>query len=105
LDANFFDDDKVLAAGEAATYLFLAMMTKAKQLDTDGVLSRLQIERLGIRAWQKRLDALVAVNLVEPTTPGVYGITGWLNWNESREDRAERLRQERQRKANKGGNS
>lgn len=98
LDANFFDDDKVLAAGEQATYLYLAMMARAKQLDTDGVLTTLQIERLNVKGWQKRLAKLVEVGLVDHAID-CYGIVGWLKWNESREARQARLALERQRKA------
>ena len=103
LDSNFFDDDKVLAAGEQATYLFLAMMARAKQLDTDGVLTVQQVERLQVKGWRRRIERLVDVGLVEEA-PGCYGIAGWLKWNESREARAARLAAERRRKAEKGGN-
>lgn len=103
LDVNFFDDDKVIEAGEAAGWLFLNMMAKAKQLDNDGTLTRPQVERLAVRGWQKRLEALVKVGAVEETTPGTYVIANWLKWNESKADRDERLRADRQRKASKGG--
>ena len=101
LDVNFFDDAKVLEAGEAAAYLYLAMMTKAKTLDTDGVLSRAQVERLGVKGWQKRLARLVEVGLVDQALD-CYGIASWLNWNESSADRHARLESERKRKAKKG---
>lgn len=103
LDSNFFDDDKVIAAGEQATYLFINMLTKAKQLDVDGVLSRAQIERLAVKGWQRRLTTLVDVGLVEETVPGAYALCSWLKWNESREQREERLKADRDRKNQKGG--
>ena len=107
LDANFFDDDKIIEAGEAAGWLFLNMMAKAKQLDSDGLLTRPQIERLAVRGWQKRLDALVKVHAVEETMPGVYVITKWLDWNESKAARSARLEADRDRKkrGNRGGNA
>ena len=98
LDVTFFDDVKVVDAGEAAAWLYLNMMVKAKQLDSDGLMSEAQIERLRIRGWRRRLDALVAVGLVAQTLPGVYVIVGWLNWNESRDARAARLKADRDRK-------
>lgn len=103
LDANFFDDDKIIEAGEAAGWLFLNMMAKAKQLDSDGLLTRAQVERLAVRGWQRRLATLLDVGAVQETTPGIYVIPGWLNWNESKAARAERLRADRERKAAKNG--
>jgi hypothetical protein len=101
LDVNFFDDDKVLAAGEAAAWLYLNMCARAKLVDNDGVLTRQQIERLGVRGFPKRLAALVANGLVTETITDLYFIEGWLNWNESKAKRQERLKAERDRK--KGG--
>ena len=101
LDVNFFDDDKVIEAGEAAAWLFLNMMGKAKQLDSDGLLTRPQMERLGVKGWQRRATRLTEVGLIEETIPGTYVITGWLNWNESKAQRAARLKADRDRK--KGG--
>lgn len=104
LDVNFFDDDKILAAGEAAGWLYLNMCAKAKLVDSNGVLTRQQVERLGVKGWQRRLAALVQVGAVEETISGVYAIVGWLKWNESKEQRAIRLKNERDRKASgKGG--
>jgi len=105
LDVNFFDDPKIIAAGEAAGWLYLAMSTKAKQLDSDGVLEAGQIARFGITNWRKRITRLIEVGAVEEGPPGIYGITGWLNWNESREARQARLRMERDRKARMRGDS
>lgn len=101
LDVTFFDDGKVVAAGEGAAWLYLNMMGKAKQLDSDGLMTAAQIERLRVRGWRKRLDALIAVGLVAETIPGTYVIAGWLNWNESKAQRAARLKADRDRK--KGG--
>lgn len=103
LDVNFFDDDKIVEAGEAAGWLYLNIMTKAKQLDSDGLLTRAQIERLGVRGWQRRLARLLEVDAIEETTPGVYVIPGWLTWNESKAARADRLRADRERKNGRNG--
>lgn len=102
LDVNFFDDDKVVEAGEAPAFLYLAMMAKAKTLDTDGVLTRAQIERLGVKAWPKRLARLIEVGLVDEAG-NCYGLVGWLKWNESVAAREARRAADRKRKAEKDG--
>jgi hypothetical protein len=98
LDATFFDDDKVIEAGEAAGWLYLNMLARAKQLDTDGVLTTPQMERLHVRNWRQRVKKLTEVGLIEDAL-GVYGIVGWLKWNESVAARATRLESERIAKA------
>jgi hypothetical protein len=105
LDVNFFDDGKIIAAGEPAGWLYLNMCAKAKQLDSNGVLERGHLERLGVKNWPRRLTRLIEVGAVEEGPPGIYGITGWLNWNESREARQARLKDERARKARMRGDS
>lgn len=99
LDVNFFDDAKIVEAGEPAAWLYLNMCAKAKQLDEDGVMTRAQIERLRVKGWQRRLARLIEVGAVEEAGAGVYGIVGWLNWNESKAARAERLKADRARKS------
>ena len=98
LDAGFFDDDRIITAGEKAAYLYLNMMTKAKGLDTNGVLSAQQLSRLGVPGWQSRIKSLVNLGLIEQNGDS-YAITGWLKWKESTEARAHRLADERRRKA------
>lgn len=104
LDVAFFDDEKILRAGEKAAYLYLAMITKAKQLDTDGVLTKGQIAKIGIdtpRGTDTRLKALIAAELVIelPMQRDTYAIAAWDRWNETAEDRARRLKEDRERKA------
>lgn len=104
LDVSFFDDEKVIQAGEKATYLYLAMLTKAKQLDTDGVLTAGQIAKLSIdspRGTAARLKSLLEVEMVVevPMARDTYAIVAWHKWNESRDDRASRLEADRRRKA------
>lgn len=102
LDAAFFDDDKVVRAGEAAGWLYLAMCARAKQLDNDGVMNLEQVERLHIKGWQKRLQTLIEVDLVVRVDDRI-GICGWLNWNESSAERAAKRERDRIRKAKKYG--
>ena len=100
LDVGFFDDARVVDAGEKAAWLYLNMLSKAKGLDSDGVLTRQQIGRLGVSGWQARLRTLVAVGLVVERPDG-YSIGSWLKWNESAQARADRLADDRRRKAEK----
>lgn len=101
LDASFFDDDKVLEAGERAGWLYLNMLCKAKATDADGVFTKPQIAKLGVPGWKPRLDALLRTELVVelPQSPGSYAIAAWLNWNEARADRETRRAEDRRRKA------
>lgn len=105
LDASFPDDDKIVDAGERAGWLYIHMLCKCKAIDTDGVLTRAQIAKLGVPGWQPRLAALVDVGaVVESTdTPGAYQIPAWLSWNKSREQRAADRAKDRSRKADKKG--
>lgn len=98
LDASFFDDDKVIEAGEAAAVLYLAMLCRIKTLDTDGSLSKAQMQRIGVQGAARRLARLVAVGLVEQHGDQLH-VPAWAKWNETRSERGERLEAERKRKA------
>lgn len=98
LDVAFFDDARMVEAGEKAQYLYLNMLTKAKGVDSDGVLTRAQVARLAVPGWQARLKALESVGAVTLVGDQVV-ITGWLKWNESAETRRQRLEEDRRRKA------
>jgi hypothetical protein len=105
LDVGFFDDEKVIQAGEKAGWLYLHMLTKAKLLDTDGALSKGQISKLGIPGWPGRLRDLIATGLVVelPMQRDTYVIAAWYRWNESKEARDLRLAEDRERKRRKTG--
>lgn len=93
LDIEFFDNDRVIRAGEKAGWLYIAMCCRAKRLLSDGILSEQQIDRLHIAGWRKRLDALIDVGLVIPTDDDRFLILGWLERNMS----AEQVEQSRAR--------
>lgn len=125
LDANFFEDEKILDAGERAGWLYLAMCCRAKQLGTDGYLTERQIARLQLPDWRARLDRLLeagAVWRVDPVDnpPGTagerrspgrgvvsagsvggvrYWIVSWPKWNEPIKTVEDRRRSDRERKA------
>ena len=103
LDVGFFDDEKIVAAGEKAGWLYLTMLTKAKLLDTDGVLTKGQIAKLGITNWLPRLKALLETGAVVelPMARDTYAIAAWYRWNESKDARAQRLADDRDRKKSK----
>lgn len=102
LDAAFFDDDKVIVAGEAAAYLYLNMLARIRQLDTDGVISEIQMPRLGVANWRKRLAKLVEVGLIVQRGSD-YIVPTWCVWNETVEQREARLRADRERKSKDSG--
>jgi hypothetical protein len=99
LDVAFFDDEKILAAGERATYLYVAILLRIKMLDTDGIITRAQVARTGVPGWQIRLARLVAVGLLLTDDGDEHIVPTWSRWNELSHERSERLRADRERKA------
>ena len=99
LDLGFFDDIRVMRAGEKAGWLYLRMCTKARGADTDGILFAEQIAALGLPQWKQRLDALVREDLVVETVPGMYVIRSYVKWNQTAAEREEAKRAEAKRKA------
>lgn len=81
LDVEFFDNDRVIQAGEQAGWLYLAMCCRAKRLLSDGVLTTVHIERLHVKGWRGRLKRLVDAGLVVETDDGRWLILGWLEKN------------------------
>lgn len=98
LDAGFFDDDRIIEAGEKAAVLYLAMLCKAKLIDNDGAINRQQMSRIGVPGWQARVKRLLAVGLVHEDDLG-YHIRTWTDWNPTKEERAAEREHERIRKA------
>jgi hypothetical protein len=98
LDVEFFDNEKVLTAGERAGWLYIAMCCRAKRLLTDGILSEQQIDRLSIPGWRRRLSDLLRVGLVLPTDDGRYLIVGFLERNLSAEQVEQVREKDRKRK-------
>lgn len=105
LDAALFDQDAIIDAGERATYLYIAILCRIKQLESDGVISTRQVAKLAISGWQNRLQALVRTGLLV-TEPGLeqYIVPSWAKWNELSHQRAARLAKDRERKKDSGRN-
>lgn len=99
LDLGFFDDIRIMRAGEKAGWLYLRMCTKARAADTDGILHTEHIAAMGLPQWKARLDALVREELVVETLPGVYVIGSYIKWNQTAAEREEAKRAEAKRKA------
>lgn len=99
LDLGFFDDVRIMRAGEKAAWLYLNMLTKTRSVDSDGVLFAEQIAKLGVSQWKQRLTVLVAEGLVDEMTTDCYGIANWTKWNQTAAEREEAKRAEAKRKA------
>jgi hypothetical protein len=80
LDADYFDNPKVIAVGEKGEILYVRGLAKAKMLLTDGVLLDAHLDRLGLSGVQARAKKLVGAGLWERTEGG-YRIVGWLERN------------------------
>jgi hypothetical protein len=98
LDIEFFDNERVLTAGEKAGWLYLAMCCRSKRLLSDGLLTPQQIDRLHIPGWRTRLAKLVETGLVVGTDDGRYLILGWLERNLSAEQVEQHRAKDRVRK-------
>jgi hypothetical protein len=102
LDAHFADDERIMEAGEAAAWLYVLALAKAKQLShTDGVLTRGHIERLGLDNLDQRIERLVATGLWLREGAG-YRIAAWLKWNKSAQEIAE-IRRTKAEAGRRGG--
>lgn len=81
LDANFTRDDKVLEAGEAAAFLYLAILGHLALTQQRGSLTRAQVSRMGIPGWERRMERLEKAGLVESSDPDTYAIPAWEGWS------------------------
>lgn len=85
LDPGFMDDPDIVAVGEKAAWLYLAMALDARQHMTDGLVSHHRLERLGVNGWKPRLATLLSAGLVVDTPDG-YLLPGYLKWNRSQRE-------------------
>jgi hypothetical protein len=101
LDVAFTADDKILAAGERAGWLYLAMLGRIYLTKHHGVITRLEVGSLGIPGWDKRLGDLVKVGLIQYLEDGVYLLPAWEDW-QGDPQRAQYMRAWRAKKAREG---
>jgi hypothetical protein len=100
LDVSFFDDDRIIAAGDGPTLLYLAICLRCKQLAVDGLLSEAQISRLGRPKWKKELARLVELEAVLwDVERSFYVVAAWFSHNEAMSAIEERRAADRKRKA------
>lgn len=74
-------DDRILTAGEPALVLFIAILGHISEHQRRGVITRVEIEHLGLRDSARRLDALVRAGLLEKTVDDIYWVPAWEAWN------------------------
>jgi hypothetical protein len=90
LDTNFYDDPRIIRAGEKAATLYLAMCLACKRHGYDGRIERIQIERLHVPGWKARLDVLFREELVSDFDDGFVTIVSWLKHNDPHQKVQER---------------
>lgn len=105
LTVTFFDDDRVIAAGDGPTLLYLAMACKCKAMGSDGRLSEAQIARLGRPKWRRELTKLAELQLIifDDSTREWF-IAAWFDHNEPMQAIYERRAADRARKKNSSRN-
>jgi hypothetical protein len=81
LDVNWVDNPKVIAVGLDGAGLHATAMCVAKRLETDGVLHRSQLVRLGATA--ELIDRLITERLFDDLGDGRIEVHGWLDRNPS----------------------
>ena len=100
-----FKDSKIIAAGEAAAYLWVLLLIELKTLRTDGVITLNQIRRMAlgheIMDYERRLNKLIEVRLiVEMVHPEITETTftapSWTRWNLTEDERADVLDMKRE---------
>lgn len=99
LTVTFFDDDRIIDAGDGPTLLYLAMCLKCKAAGTDGRLRANQIGKLRPR-WRAELAKLAALQLVvHDDVTDEWCIAAWFAHNDSLSDIDDRRAADRARKA------
>lgn len=100
LDVGFFDDGRIVRAGERAAFMYLKILALVKMREADGIVEAEQLARLHISDWRKRLVRLLDEGLLLEMEDGTYLVPSWSKWNELSHERADRLRRDRERKRN-----
>jgi hypothetical protein len=107
LSANYYDDDKVIAAGEKAEVLFTRGLAFCSRTLNDGFISDLQLTTFRLPGVEARAKKLVAVGLWERVdgddllgeTGRGYRVVKWLGWNNSKAEISTKLEADRRRKS------
>lgn len=105
LVVGFFDDDRIIAAGDGPTLLYVAMLLRAKMLGSDGRLSEAQISRLNRPRWRRELTTLAEVELVIWDEQGKeWFIAAWFSHNDAISQIEARRAADRKRKSDSDRN-
>lgn len=108
LSAYYYDDTRVIRAGEKAEILFCRLLAFSARDLKDGFIDDAQISRVGqgLPGLKARLNKLVEVDLLERCEDDLLGggsgyrIRRWLKWNLSAEQIRAKQRKDADRKAN-----
>lgn len=104
LTVTFFDDDRIIEAGDGGSLLYLAMSLRCKAMGTDGRLTETQIARLNRPRWKAELRKLAELELVLwDEVSREWAIAAWLVHNESLAAIDARRAADRARKAGDSG--
>ena len=101
LGANYYLDDALLEAGEAAELLFVRCLAFNANSSSDGFITdrqMLQVVGIGLGGVPDRINSLTTVGLLE-SGDGGYVVRSWLKWNRSTAEIGKYLKRDRQRKA------
>lgn len=101
LVSSYYEDDAIAEAGEAAELLYVRILAFCAGRDTDGAITRTQIQRfagVGMVDALDRADQLVEVNLLERNGNG-YRVRSWLKYNKSADEMSRGRAKDRARKA------
>jgi hypothetical protein len=85
LDAEFFDDARVLELAPLTQLVYLRGLTLAKRIQTDGQFTSGQLRRQcgDIEELETHVKSLVACDLWTDEGPDEYTIASWQRWNKS----------------------
>lgn len=82
LDVNFWDDPRIVRAGERAAVLYQVICIKCKTTGNDGRFDPVMLPRLNVPGWQKRLPPLFEEQLLLDLDDGYYTVAAWLKHND-----------------------
>jgi hypothetical protein len=106
LSVNYYDDDKIIAAGEKAEVLFTRGLAFCARTLSDGFITDLQLTTFRLPGVKQRANKLVAVGLwLRVEGDGLFGDTGsgyrvvqWTKWNNTKAEIEDKQHRDAQRK-------
>lgn len=84
LTVTFFEDDRIIEAGDGPSLLYLAMCLRCKAIGTDGRLRETQMARLNRPRWRAELKVLAALELlIWDEVTDEWCVRAWFGHNDS----------------------